>query len=58
MAVQAMPALVILAWAIASGDIGLGYSIRPLLLIPDQETAHLLPAEPAGAGSIGKINFN
>jgi hypothetical protein len=42
----------------ASRDIGLGYSIRPLLLIPDPESAQSLAAEPAGDGSIGKINFN
>jgi hypothetical protein len=42
----------------ASRDIGLRYSISWLLLIPDPETAQLLPAEPVGDGSIGKINFN
>jgi hypothetical protein len=42
----------------ASRDIGLGYSIRPLLLIPDPESAQLPAAELAGDGSIGKINFN
>jgi hypothetical protein len=38
--------------------IGLRYSIRPLLLIPDPAAAQLPPAEPAGDGSIKKINFN